>query len=188
MNTVVVNLWAGPGTGKSTNAFLVAGKLKVREIEAELVHEYAKDLTWEERHTAIANQPYIMGKQQFHIERVMGKVQVIITDSPLPFGLIYKGDGYTEALGRHIIETFNRWNTLNIFLERDPVHHPYVEAGRSQTQEEAEEIDGAVLDLLDAESIPFTHIKIQEGEKTADAITAAILRHLEYPEESKFDG
>ncbi len=174
--TLVVNLWAGPGTGKSTNAALVFGKLKVAGIETELVHEYAKDLTWEGRTTVLGRQSYVMAKQQHHIERVLGQVEVIVTDSPLPFGIIYKGNDYSTHLEKHIIQVWRRWWNLNIFLRRNTSHHPYVEGGRSQTLEEAQALDvriGELMERLD----PHDHIvhEIQEGEKTADNIVFDVL-------------
>lgn len=179
-DTLIVNLWGGPGTGKSTNAALVFGKLKVLGISAELVHEYAKDLTWEERHAAIANQPYIMAKQQFHIERVMGKVEVIVTDSPLPFGLIYKGEAYTPALGEHILETFDGWRNLNIYLERDVAHHPYVQAGRNQNEAQARLIDVQIRELLEEQGMEFEAVPIMQDEATADLIVDLVTITLHF--------
>lgn len=45
--TLYVNLYGGPGTGKSTGASYIFSKLKLAGVEAELVTEYAKDLVWE---------------------------------------------------------------------------------------------------------------------------------------------
>lgn len=176
--TQIVNLWAGPGTGKSTNAALIFGKLKVAGVEAELVHEYAKDLTWEGRDAALKSQPYIMAKQQFHIERVQGQVEVIVTDSPLPFGLIYQGESYTEHLGAHVIKTWRAWDNYNVFLKRDTEHHPYVEAGRNQTQEEAEILDGRIENLVSRLDPEYDLFPIHEGERTADEITTRVLERL----------
>lgn len=175
-NTLVVNLWAGPGTGKSTNAALVFGKLKVAGIEAELVHEYAKDLTWEKRTEVLGRQTYVMAKQQHHIERVLGQVQVIVTDSPLPFGIIYKGDDFTKGLEEHVIATWRRWWNLNVFLQRDVDHHPYVESGRNQTLEEAQDLDGKIYELLERlDPHECLTVPILEGEETADLIVKSVL-------------
>lgn len=176
--TLVVNLWAGPGTGKSTNAALVFGKLKVAGIEAELVHEYAKDLVWEGRHNVLGRQSYVMAKQQHHIERVQGQVQVIVTDSPLPFGLVYGGDDFTEGLRQHVVDTWLGWRNLNIFLARDTKHHPYVQSGRNQNLEEAEALDLQIRVLLEELDPDYTLCEIQEGELTADSITDTVLAEL----------
>ena len=46
---LVINLYGGPGTGKSTTAAHVFALLKQRDVNAELVREYAKDIVWEGR-------------------------------------------------------------------------------------------------------------------------------------------
>lgn len=177
--TLVVNLWAGPGTGKSTNAALVFGKLKTAGINCELVHEYAKDLVWEERYQILSeSQIYIVAKQQRHIERVQGKVEVIITDSPLPFGLIYGGRDFTEGLRMHIVEIFGRWRNLNIFLQRDNNHHPYEQTGRMQNLSEAEELDWKIRDLVMELDPKFLPLHVCEEEITANTITDLVLAEL----------
>lgn len=177
--TLVVNLFAGPGVGKSTNAALVFGKLKTQGITAELVTEYAKDLVWEERHQALGFQPYILAKQMWHIHRLLGKVPVIITDSPILFGLIYGADGYGDAWKAHILEVFSSWNNLNINLLRDEKHHAYVAEGRTQkTVQEAEVIDEKVWDLLYDNHIPHERVHLEEGEITAEKIVILIRDRL----------
>lgn len=66
---LVVNLFGGPGSGKSTCAAGVFTLLKLSGVNAELVTEYAKDLTWEKRHVTLANQHYIFGKQLQRLKR-----------------------------------------------------------------------------------------------------------------------
>lgn len=46
-NTLIVNLYGGPGTGKSTGAAYIFSKLKMDGIDAEYVTEFAKDKVWE---------------------------------------------------------------------------------------------------------------------------------------------
>lgn len=59
MPTLVVNLFGGPGSGKSTGAAYVFARLKMLGYNAELVTEFAKDKTWEKNETALAAQDYI---------------------------------------------------------------------------------------------------------------------------------
>ena len=49
----VINLFGAAGSGKSTAASYIFSQLKMRGIECELVQEFAKDLTWEERKIAL---------------------------------------------------------------------------------------------------------------------------------------
>ena len=45
--TIIVNLFAGAGAGKTTCAWEIASELKKRGIETEYVSEYAKELVWD---------------------------------------------------------------------------------------------------------------------------------------------
>ena len=45
MKKTVVNLYGGPGAGKSTAALQLVAELKKRGINADYVSEYAKELT-----------------------------------------------------------------------------------------------------------------------------------------------
>jgi len=61
-NTLIVNLFGGPSSGKTTMAAGLFCLLKMHGIDCELVTEFAKDLVWEERFKTLKNQQYIFGK------------------------------------------------------------------------------------------------------------------------------
>lgn len=44
---LVINLFGGPSTGKSTTAAEIFVYLKKKKINCEYITEYAKDKTWE---------------------------------------------------------------------------------------------------------------------------------------------
>lgn len=133
MKTIVINLYGGPGCGKSTIAALVFGKLKQKGINCELVTEYAKDKVWEESYTTLKNQIYVFGKQLHRMWRLNNKVNVIITDSPLPLSIIYDSekDVNFENL---VMSEFNKFDNFNIIINRST---KYQIEGRYQTEEEA---------------------------------------------------
>ena len=89
---LIVNLFGAPGAGKSTGAAYVFSQLKAAGVNAELVTEFAKDKVWEETKAVFENQAYIFGKQYFRISRLMGKVDVVITDSPILLSVFYNKD------------------------------------------------------------------------------------------------
>ena len=70
MKTLICNLFAGPGAGKSTMMAAVFAELKWRGIDCEMVTEYAKDKVWEGSPHVLDCQPYIFGKQSFRIHRM----------------------------------------------------------------------------------------------------------------------
>ena len=91
-----MNLFGGPGSGKSTFMANLFYHLKCRGVEVEMAPEFAKDLVWEERVQYFDEQIYIFAKQLHRINRVNGKVDVCISDSPLQNFYIYLKEEYPE--------------------------------------------------------------------------------------------
>lgn len=142
---IVVNFYAGPGTGKSTSAAMVFAMLKQRGINAEYVPEFAKDLTWHERMKTLSDQVYILGKQQHKLYMLNGEVDVVVTDAPMLTGLYYGKDTY-KSLSPLILEIYNSYDNIDIFLNRTK---PYNPKGRNQTEVEARHIDSEIRKILD---------------------------------------
>lgn len=170
-NPLIVALYGGPGTGKSTTASLVFGALKQQSYSVELVHEVAKDFTWERRWDTLKHQPYVVAKQLRNYDRCYGQVEAIITDTSSLLGLIYGDpDTYPSPEAFHHFANWLKadWagrRTLNVFLERDP-SRGYDPAGRSQTAEEAQGIDQRVLALLDALSVPTMTVRMDKNNNS----------------------
>lgn len=81
--SIIINLFGGPGTGKSTLAAELFAELKKRGATCELVREYVKEWAWEERKFGKYDQFYFLGKQTRKESLVYGKVDYVITDSPI---------------------------------------------------------------------------------------------------------
>jgi hypothetical protein len=149
--TLVVNMLAGPGAGKSTVAAGLFAELKLRNINAELVTEYAKDRVWEEAFRTLDNQIYMFAKQHHRIWRILGKVNVVVTDSPMLLSLHY-GKDVSDTFRKLVLEEHRKTTSLNIFLER---LKPYQPIGRVQTQDEAEGIDRDIESVLIQHGIDY---------------------------------
>lgn len=154
-DTIVVNLFAGPGAGKSTIAANIFAGLKWSNINVEMALEYAKDLVWEGRLATLENQIYVFGKQLHKVTRLLGKVDVIITDSPLLLSSIYKPKDISEAFDQLVLEEFNKFNNVNYFIER---RKPFNQEGRLQNEEQAKEKDKEIHDFLIASGLCYTII------------------------------
>lgn len=151
MKTLVVNLYGGPGCGKSTTAAGVFFFLKMNGINAELAAEFAKDLTWEHRHHTLLDQIYVFGKQYHRIFRLLGKVDVIVTDSPIILSLAYDAEK-RESLKELALTEHHKMCTYNVLLKRKKTYNP---KGRNQTEAEAKILDTQIYDLLSENKIRF---------------------------------
>lgn len=164
----VVNLYAGPGAGKTTTAVGIFTLLKLHNIESEYVPEFAKDLVWEERANTFKNQFYLYGKQQHRLWRCADKVKVIVTDAPLIhntiYGLVYNREGSNKFYD-YILDEVSHYNNINFFIER---RKEYMNYGRNEDEEQAKYIDGFIKDYLAAHgfnyiSIPGTNEGINQA-------------------------
>lgn len=153
--TIVINLFAAPGAGKSTGAAYIFSKLKMAGINCELITEYAKDKTWEKNAAALDCQEYIFGKQSYRMARCASQVDVIITDSPLPIGLFYNTDPALDKNFENVVmNIFKKYDNHNYFLTRVKEYNP---VGRNQTKEEADTIGDKMQDFLDEYCIRYEH-------------------------------
>jgi tRNA uridine 5-carbamoylmethylation protein Kti12 len=148
----VINLFGSPGTGKSTTAAGLFYLMKCQGMSVELVTEYAKDLVWQERKRTFRDQLYITAKQNHRLEVLKGKVDYAITDSPLLLGVFYTPDDYYKNWKSLVMEVFNSYDNVNIFLNRVK---PYNPVGRNQTQEESDAIAARIKQFLINEKINF---------------------------------
>lgn len=177
MKTKVINLFAGPGAGKSTTAAGLFNLMKLSGEKVELVLEYAKDLTYEKNASRLGNQMTILGEQFNRLHRLVGQVEWIITDSPLLLGTMYahgpfKSPGFTGT----VLWAFDVFDNVNFVVERHKEYQPW---GRNQTEEEARAIDGRVTALLDGLAIDYDRV---DGSKDAPRAIYRKLKGLPEPE------
>lgn len=142
--TLVVNLYGGPGTGKSTMAAGIFYELKMLGINCELITEYPKDLVWEKRNNTFENQIYVFAKQFHRLFNVLNQVDVIITDSPILMYSIYDSQK-RETLKKLIYEEHKKLWTYNVFLKRSRKYNP---VGRYNSEKQAQDLDIKIRDLL----------------------------------------
>ena len=154
----IINLYGGPGTGKSTTAAGLFHLMKLESIECELVTEYAKDLVWSDRSNMFTEQDYIFAKQNHRLRRLRGKVDYTVTDSPLILGFFYIADDFPgkDHFCNFVREMFDSYENINVYLDRVKVYNPN---GRNQTEEEAIHIDKRILKFLDDNDLPYLRVK-----------------------------
>lgn len=170
--TLLVNLLAGPGTGKSTVMAGVFSALKFKGVNCEMAPEFAKEKVWEGSYGTLEDQIYIFGKQLHKIRRLMGKVDVIITDSPLLFSLIY-GHKECKSFKKFVLDIHDEHWNLNVFLNRKK---KYNKSGRMQSEDEAKALDKKIKKLLKKNEI--SHIKVDSGVDGIKEIADAVIDRI----------
>ncbi|MGV8131895.1 MAG: AAA family ATPase [Candidatus Pacearchaeota archaeon] len=151
----VINLWAGPGAGKSSLAADLFAQLKWAGANAEIVREWIKEKVWQGSYTSLSNQLYVFAKQQNGLHSLNGKVEFAITDSPLPLSIIYNSEK-DDLFNQLVMKEFNKFDNINLFVKRRKAYNP---SGRLQTETEANELDNQVLRLLNSYNIPYQTIE-----------------------------
>lgn len=172
--TCIISMFGAPGAGKSTLASYCFAKLKMMGINCELVTEFAKDKVWEKNNEALSNQIYIFAKQYYRITRCVGKVDVIITDSPLFLSPFYNKDpDIDEPLKELVSKIVAKYDNLNYFLRRVKKYNP---VGRLQTEAESNEYGIHIKDMLKSFGIKFREI---DGDlMSADIIIQDVVEKL----------
>lgn len=172
MESKIINLFGGPGIGKSTQASGLFTEMKKHHMSVEYTYEFPKEVAWEGNVSQLKDQFFITANQHRNISRLYGKVEYIIVDSPIILGSIYEqryGDGYPASfyektdLSEFIWKLFKQYNNINIVLTRN--NETYDPNGRLQDLHEAQEIDREIKDTLLHNGIPFTEFSV--GTNTA---------------------
>ena len=159
--STIINLYAGPGAGKSTSAAYVFSRFKNLGKNAELVTEYAKSWAWEDRKIDQYAQLYFLGQQSRRESMLYNRADYIITDSPVLLGVYYAekfcpksiSDGIRAAtLGFYSQSELDGHKHIHILLKRKS---SYETAGRYQTQDEAIDMDSGIKEMLDRLQIKY---------------------------------
>lgn len=157
--TICINLFAGPGAGKSTAAAALFAELKNRGESVELVREYVKSWAWANRDVKPSDDIYLLGKQAAYESRLYGKVKYIVTDSPVLLAGMYalrRGDPKQNYVNDAALGFINAHSDQveyrNIFLNRVK---DYVTEGRYETESQAKEMDDFIKSYFRIFSIPY---------------------------------
>jgi adenylate kinase family enzyme len=174
----LINLFGGPGIGKSSIAAGIFYKLKKKHISCNNPYEFPKTLAWDNNIPAIKDQLYVFANQHRGIAQSYGKVDYIIIDSPILFSKIYHSyytegypaEFYGDSFHKMILELHNKYDNINILLERaEGVHN---EEERFQDYEESLVIDDLCKKILDENNIPYHTVKV--GKNTVKEILKLI--------------
>lgn len=172
--TTYINIFGGPGAGKSTTAAAVFYNMKRLGLNVELVTEVAKDFVWENRMDTLMIQPYVTIKQYRNLVRLKDKVDYVITDAPILFGILYANkyaQNLPESYHQFIKDCHSQILTpsVNILLERSYAYDPN---GRYQTEEEAHKLDIELEKIMKDASVKYNKVLPQDAPAFLEAYLA----------------
>lgn len=174
--TKVINLLGGPGCGKSTLARLISAKLSYMGYNTELVTEYCKNHLFMGLQPEGFDQLYFFAKQVRSESIKYGKVDYIVTDSPIILSAIYEhhysGDSIIEPSMFKFFDACKKQGVehLNFVIGRDLGYNP---VGRYQDESDAIKIDSEVLQYLIKHNIEFI-LYDNNSELTCDKILGGL--------------
>lgn len=160
--TKIINLYGGPGIGKSGIAAGVFSKMKTNHMQVEFATEVAKDYVWEERFNILKHdQLIIFAKSHRNIDRLRNRVDYVITDCPLLMHVVYLPKICYKGLKPLIIEASLSFENINIVLTRsDNVVH--TEIGRYHNEEESRILDKKIMRILDMYDPNYSIIPVDD--------------------------
>lgn len=170
ISTKVINMFAGPSAGKSTNAAGIFHYMKSKRMNVEYVSEYAKDLVWGKQWEQLDDQISIFGEQHARMYRLLGQVEWIITDSPVLLQLVYMKEGLKkykphgdldQIFENFVVGVFNNFENYNFYIDRGD--RKFIQEGRTQDKSRAIEKDMQVKEMLDRLKMPYAIVPNYES-------------------------
>lgn len=171
----IINFFGGPSTGKSTLATGLFSLLKTKyNLRVEYVHEYAKDLVYEQRENILKNdQLYVFAKQNHMLKMIelSNQIDIIINDSPILLSSIFgnHNKSITKKFNEFIIETFNSYNNINFFIKRNDLY--FQSYGRVEKDVDAAKcIDKLIMKSFEDNEIQYFPIVNESIDNTLENI------------------
>ncbi|MBR2053204.1 MAG: AAA family ATPase [Clostridia bacterium] len=149
--TKVINIIGAPGVGKSTYAAKLFAEMKAQGFSCELVQEFAKEIVYADNNKLRNDQLIVMGEQYRRTFVLDGKVDYIITDSPILLSVIYNRltpKPYApQFFDKVCLEAFNKFDNINIMLSHNSARQ-YQQEGRVENLVQSIKIERAISDLI----------------------------------------
>ena len=179
-STLVVNLFGGPGAGKSTLAHRLCADLAMRGRLVEYSPEYAKELVWDGRRDmlngSVTSQAVVASEQINRLNRLIGRVEIAVTDSPILLEVPYvnSSDRSYASFVKSLATYHRSLRRLDVFVNRGS---SYDTRGRKHTLDESTALDDAIRTLLeDADERFFEFFRDDDDRANYASLLASVLK------------
>lgn len=171
--SLIINIYGGPGSGKSTCAAYIFSQLKMHNVNVELITEQTKVEAYKQNTEFFENQFYIDGCASYQIKQLFGNVDVIITDSPLRMNYLYALEHNKPKLAEAILEDLEQYKncTENFFIKRPD---NFQQEGRVHSEEESKKIDKSIKNMLNKQHINFIEIENTELDEVVKKLLNSV--------------
>lgn len=185
--TIVINGYGGPGAGKTTSCMNICAELKKQGFNAEYVQEYAKELVYDKNFELLdgskEHQFEILKEQVHRMDRLIGKTDFIVTDSPILLNTVYNKQ-LTPEYERMVSELSGQYQNFSFFMKRDDSQ--FQTEGRIHDLQESKQKDKEIKSLLKKHKVYYGTY----DHETVDVVVQnaiANFRRLEKDEKGKED-
>jgi hypothetical protein len=155
-STIYINVFGGPGVGKTTFMTDLFTRMKKLGMDVEMVPEHAKELVWAKKYRELSDQYAVSREQYERLADKNGKVNYVVTDAPLAHGYHYavenaKTPHELDLICSSIRDWLREFRNYNIHLVRNP-SIAFDPNGRYQTDEkECVHVDNAIRKIFKGE-------------------------------------
>jgi len=154
-----INIYGGPGVGKSTVAALVFGWLRQHGYDAELAQEWVKAWAYQGRAMQSFDYVYTFANQLHAEDRLLqAGVEIVVTDSPIYLQCMYALHQRMKAANElwRIAKRFEKeYPSVNFFVRREV---PYVQQGRYEDARQARDMDRFITTCLHEWNVTYRRI------------------------------
>lgn len=174
---LVVNIYSGPSSGKSTLASDVYVKLNRLGLRAEVPPEVAKIRSQRKDFGFLADQIAVFGETQHQINMAARSgADVAVLDSPVLLSLVYAPKPYLQSFPSLVREVYDQYQSLDYFLVRDP-NRQFSGVGRVHNEPESKRKDVEIIEMLHKQHIDFEYLN--PSDDSTNNIVQSVLRELE---------
>lgn len=177
VDTLIVNLFGAPASGKTTTVPDIFTSLKKKGLSAFQIQEYATYLIISGRvRELLREQDLIFTKQKHKQEIAQGKFRFVITESPLLLSSFYAPDDYPASFHEYVRAMWERFNNVNFYIYKKD-WSDYDATSRIHDKSAAMQVEKALLNFVRGLGYPVVEVPV--GEEPGPWITNYLLEHYE---------